>query len=238
MNWLAKLEKMKKELEDTVSLERRKLLMEQELVSFKLQSLSKKIEELAKLEEELETLLVDKNNLRKKEEERISLKRIALDLTSRIKKMKEADSLMISRGKKTELKIKLLGDPEPYCPICFKEMRYDEKIRAKSKLLERDRIEKDLLKKNQEQLKNLIKKLEDTKDKSKDIDRVLMGKSVVFDRSEDIKKKIVDIKEEALRFRDLEKRSQEIEHSLRDKNYAEVAQKVLSEINKEIKDNL
>jgi hypothetical protein len=238
MNWLAKLEKMKKELEDTVSLERRKLLMEQELVSFKLESLGKKVEELASLEEELETLLSDKNNLRKKEEERISLKRLSLDLTSRIKKLKEADSLMISRGKRTDLKIKLLEDPEPHCPVCFKEMRYDEKIRAKNKLLERDRIEKDLLKKNQEQLKTLVKKLEEIKDKSKEIDRTLMGKSIVFERSEDIKKKISEIKEEALKFRDLEKRSQEIEHSLRDKNYAEVAQKVLNEINKEIKDNL
>lgn len=238
MNWLAKLEKMKKELEDTVSLERRKLLMEQELVSFKLQSLGKKIEELAMLEEELESLLSDKNNLRKKEEERISLKRISFDLSSRIRKLKDADALMIARGKKTDLKISLLEDPEPHCPICLKEMRYDEKIRAKNKLLERDRIEKDLLKKNQEQLKALTKKLEETKEKSKDIDRALMGKSVVFERSEELKKKISEIKQEALKFRDLEKRAQEIERSLRDKKYAEVAQKVLSEINKEIKDSL
>ncbi|NTU69831.1 hypothetical protein HGB13_03370 [bacterium] len=238
MNWLAKLEKMKKELEDTVSMERRKLLMEQELVSFKLESLGKKIEELAQLEGELETLLADKNILRKKEEDRISLKRVSLDLASRIKKLKESDSLMVSRGKKTELKIKLLEDPEPHCPICLKEMRYDEKIRAKSKLLERDRIEKDLLKRNEEQLKSLVDKAEEIKHKLKDIDRSLMGKSIVFERSEEIRKKIVDIKEEALKFRDLERRSKEIENSLRDKNYAEVAQKVLTEINKEIKDSL
>lgn len=238
MSWINKLEKMKKELEETVVLERRKLLMEQEMISFKLGSLEKKIEDLSSLEDELDDLREEKNNIRKAEEERISKERFLEDIKKRIEKIKNTSYVLEKKSKTTEVKLALLDDPDPHCPICHKEMRYDEKVKIKNSLLEKDRTSLDINRMNLEQLDVLKEKKEQTEEELKEIKRKLMSKSVIFDKIGKIEKAIGETKQEARSLRELEKRDKEIKKSLRDKSYAEVAQKVLNEINKEIKNSL
>ncbi len=238
MNWLAKLEKMKKELEDTIRLERRKLLMEQEMISFKLGSLERKIDEISSLEIELDNLKSDKTNIKKSEEEKISKERFLNNLKESISKIKESNQALKKRSQEFDLKIKLLEDPDPHCPICLKDMRYDEKVRVKNNLIERDKISANLGLRNSEQLRVLEDKKDKIEQELKEIERKLMGKPLVFEKADLIQKKIEETKQEARKLRDLEERDREIRESLKNKKYAEVAQKVLKEIDREIKESL
>lgn len=238
MNWIVKLEKMKKELEDTVKLERRKLLMEQEMISFKLGNLEKKINEIASLEEELDDLRDEKENIRKAEEEKLSKESFLEDLRVRIEKIKNTSQKIKKGEQETELKLSLLDDPDPHCPICHKEMRYDEKVKVKNQLFERDKMASHLDVKNKEQMKELETKKENIEVELKEIERKLMSRPVVFEKVEVIQRKIEGTREEAKNLRNLEERDRDIRKSLKEKKYAEVAQKVLKEIDKEIKENL
>lgn len=238
MNWITKLEKMKKELEDTVKLERRRLLMEQEMISFKLGNLEKKIQEISSLEEELESLREEKDAIKKAESEKISKEKFLNDLKDRISKIIDTSEKIKKRNEETDLKLTLLEDPDPHCPLCLKEMRYDEKVRVKNQLLERDRLASNLDVKNKEQLKELESKKEIIEAELREIERKLISKPVVFEKTEVIQRKIEGTKDEARNLRDLEERDREIKDSLKKKKYAEVAQKVLKEIDKEIKENL
>jgi DNA repair exonuclease SbcCD ATPase subunit len=238
MKWITKLENMKKELEDTVKLERRRLLMEQEMISFKLGNLEKKIQEISSLEEELENLREEKDAIKKAESEKISKEKFLNNLRERISKIIDTSEKIKKRNEETDLKLALLEDPDPHCPLCLKEMRYDEKVRVKNQLLERDRLASNLNVRNKEQLKELESKKEVIEADLREIERRLISKPVVFEKTEVIQRKIESTKDEARNLRDLEERDREIKESLKKKKYAEVAQKVLKEIDKEIKENL
>ena len=65
-----------------------------------------------------------------------------------------------------------------------------------------------------------------------------MVKPLVFEKVPAIKEKISDTRKEAKKLADLEKREKDIKKILAEKSYAAMSQKLLKEINKEIKKNL
>lgn len=238
MNWLAKLEKTKKDLEKTINLEKRKLMMEKEMVSFQKANLERKIEEVAELEEELEEFRKEKEEIKKLEEEKLSLARFLQDVSTRISKIKKANEEIQERGKEIDTKTKLLENPEPFCPICHKEMRYDQKVSFKNKLTEQGRYEKELIRKNLEQLGILQKKKESNENELKEIERKILAKPLVFEKASVLEEKISDVKGDAKKLGELEKREGEINKTLKERSYALMAQKLLKEVLKEIKKNL
>lgn len=238
MNWIAKLEKTKKELEKTINLERRKLIMEQEMVSFKADNLEQKIAEMAELEEELENFVKEKETLRKLEEEKLSKERFIKDIEERIKKIEKANDEIQKRGEEIKTKITLLENPEPFCPICRKEMRYDQKVNIKIKLTEQTSRERELYRRNSEQFGLLRNKKEKNEEELKEIERKILAKPLVFEKAATLEEKITEVKEEAHQLKDLERKQQEITGLLREKAYAPMAQKLLKEVNKEIRKSL
>lgn len=238
MNWLVKLEKTKKDLEKNINLEKRKLMMEKEMLSFKVSNLEKKIEELADMEMELETYKKERNEIKKLEENKISDGRFIKDLEERISKIKNSNQEIEKRGEEIAVKVSLLENPEPACPICSREMRYDYKLSIKSKLKSQAEREKNIFKKNLEQMKELERKRELNKDKLKDIERKLLAKPLVFEKVSELEEKIAETREEAKALRDLEKKEVVIKETLSKKAYAPMSQKLLKEVDKEIRKNL
>lgn len=238
MNWIAKLEKTKKELEETINLEKRKLMMEREMIVFQRASLEKKIEEIADLEEELSQLSKEKEKIKKLEEAKISKERFLADIKNRISKMQTSNREIQQREKEEDVKIALLDNPEPYCPICHKEMRYDQKVNIKNTLLGRASHEKEIVRRNSEQSEVLLRKKELNEEELKEIDRKLMAKPLVFEKVPILEEKIAEIRKEARKIADLEKRERDIKKILAERSYASMSQKLLKEINKEIKKNL
>jgi len=238
MNWLAKLEKTKKELEKTIDLERKKLLMEKEMVSFQVTNLEKKLEEIENLENELEEYKNEKEEIRKLEEELVSKKQFLESLFLRIEKIKKSNEEMDEKSAKVNIKLSLLEDPEPFCPICLREMRYDQKVNIKAKLSQKASQESELSRRNLEQLEELERKRDLTDEALKETERKILAKPLVLDKVSLISEKIADIKKEAKKLKDLEKREQEISLILNENAYSPMAQKLLKEVNKEIRKNL
>jgi len=238
MNWLSKLERTKKELEDTINLERRKLMMEKEMVSFQLSNLEKKIQEITELEKELEIFIEEKEEISKIESEKLSKSQFLKDITEKIDKIMNVDEMIKKKGEELQLKISLLNNPEPACPICQKEMRYDLKVNIKNKLNQELIREKELIRRNEEQLESLEKKRLFAEDELKDIERKVMSKPLVLEKSSVLEVKIKDIKEEAGKLQELGNKAKEIEQVLDDNAYAPMDQKLLKEVEREIRKNL
>ncbi len=238
MNWLLKLEKTKKELEKTIDLERKKLLMEKEMVSFQIKNLEKKLEEVEELESELLEYKKEKEGIKKLEEELISKKQFLKDLNSRIFNIKNSNKEMAKKGEAVKIKLSLLEDPEPFCPICHKELRYDQKVNIKASLSQKVHHESELLRRNLEQLKELEQKKELNEEAFREIERKILAKPLVFDKISQITGRLTEIKKEATKLRGLEKREREISSILNENSYSPMAQKLLKEVNKEIRKNL
>jgi len=238
MNWIAKLERTKKDLEKTINLEKRKLMMEKEMLSFKVSNLEKKIEEIAEMEKELEISRKEKEGMKQLEEEKLSKERFLKDLDSRIQKLKQVNENIEKRGDEIITKISLLENPEPNCPVCGKEMRYDHKVNVKMKMNEQVSRERNLFKKNLEQLKEFEGKKELGESELKDIERKLLARPLIQDKEALLKEKIAETRQEARELSNLEKRAEDVKRTIIDRSYAPMAQKLLKEVNKEIRKNL
>lgn len=238
MNWIAKLERTKKDLEKTINLEKRKLMMEKEMLSFKVTNLEKKIEEIAGMEKELEMYKKEKEDIKKLEEAKLSKERFLQDLDLRIQKLKQVNGDIEKRGDEITTKISLLDNPEPNCPVCNKEMRYDHKVNVKMKFSEQVSRERNLFKKNLEQLKEFERKKELVEGELKDIERKLLAKPLILDKEALLEEKITETRQEARELSKLEKRAEDVKKTITERSYAPMAQKLLKEVNKEIRKNL
>lgn len=238
MNWVNKLERTKKELEKNINLEKRKLMMEKEMVSFKLSNLQKKMREIDDLEKELGVFKKEKGEVSKLEEARVSKERFIEELNERILKIKQSNEEIEKRAQESSLKLSLLENPEPACPICKKEMRYDQKVAIKNEISNRSERERALLSRNLEQLKEIERKKELSEGGLKEIERKVIAKPLIFEKVSHLEEKIEETREESKQLNELRKKEEELMGLLHEKAYAPMSQKLLKEVKKELNKNL
>lgn len=238
MDWLTKLEKTKKELEDTINLEKRKLMMEKEMVNFQLSSLRDKIRKLEEIEKELSVFKSNRDEILKLEKEKLSKDMFLKSLTGRIDKIKGANEGIKLKYEQTSLKISLLNNPEPVCPICSKDMRYDQKVNMKNRLNEELTQEANLSRRNLEQSGYLEEKKESLEKNIQEIDLKIKEKPMILEKILILEEQIKEVNKEKEGLSELELKKKEIDLALENKSYALMAQKLLSEVNKEIKKSI